>query len=279
MSELRCPQVDNNVKFRSLYLGLRLFCFSSESANMASSSAADAAAYVAPAPAGLNPALIGLAGRSAVREVALAAGAGSRTGDCDGAAATFGLADIAAALKVPTSAVSPTTILARLAALEAETGEEVEVAADALPRRDELAHSTNALASADASTGVAPADTGPLGGARVDSGAKGAAGDREERLMPGAGAAIAVSAGEDAEDEHAYRGPALGSRAKKEWPELVGLDVDAAASVVEAERPDMLMVQPTREGAIVAIDVVAARRVRLWYDPASRLVTRVPVIG
>jgi len=246
---------------------------------MASSSAADAAASTAPTPPGLNPALIGFAGRSAVREVALAAGAGSGTGVRDDAPATFGLADIAAALKVPASAVSPTTILARLAALEAETGEEIEVAADALPRSDELAHSTGALASAEASTGAARADTRPLAGASVDSGVEGAAGDREERLISETGAAIADSAGEEAEDEHAYRGPALGSRAKKEWPELVGLDVDAAASVVEAERPDMLMVQPTREGAIVAIDVVAARRVRLWYDPASRLVTRVPVIG
>ena len=40
----------------------------------------------------------------------------------------------------------------------------------------------------------------------------------------------------------------------------------------------MLLVLPTPEGAIVA-DAVASRRVRLWFDPATRRVTRTPTIG
>ena len=73
--------------------------------------------------------------------------------------------------------------------------------------------------------------------------------------------------------------PPLGSRAKTTWPELLGVDVDIASATVNAERPDMLLVSPTPEGSIVATDSVAARRVRLWYKPTDRIVSRVPVIG
>ena len=62
------------------------------------------------------------------------------------------------------------------------------------------------------------------------------------------------------------------------WPHLVGTDVDAAIAVIEAARPDLVLVTATKEGNIVSADF-AVRRVRVWYDPATRLVTRSPRVG
>jgi hypothetical protein len=72
----------------------------------------------------------------------------------------------------------------------------------------------------------------------------------------GAGAASAAApapeladagAATGADDDRPYVGPAIGSVAKKAWPECVGMGVDDAVAVIEADRPDMLLVQPTRE--------------------------------
>jgi hypothetical protein len=41
----------------------------------------------------------------------------------------------------------------------------------------------------------------------------------------------------------------------------------------------MLLVTPTPEGAIVATDAVAARRVRLWFHVADRTISRAPEVG
>ena len=66
----------------------------------------------------------------------------------------------------------------------------------------------------------------------------------------------------DGAPEDIYSGPPIGSVAKDEWPELVGLDVDDAVARIEGERPDLLMVRPTKEGSIVSMDF-AVRRVRV----------------
>ena len=71
----------------------------------------------------------------------------------------------------------------------------------------------------------------------------------------------------------------IGDIAKTAWPELLGTDVDLAVETIERERPDMLIVKATPEGSIVTTDVMACRRVRVWYDPSVRLVSRVPLIG
>lgn len=69
----------------------------------------------------------------------------------------------------------------------------------------------------------------------------------------------------------------IGAVAKTEWPALLGADVDAAIAEIERDRPDMLIVKATPEGATVSKDM-ACRRVRVWHGP-DRRVTRVPCIG
>lgn len=96
------------------------------------------------------------------------------------------------------------------------------------------------------------------------------------------GRATAEHAGRDDEadedEDRVYRGPPIGSKAMKTWPDLLGKAVDDAVAKIEEDRPDVLMVVPCKEGQIVA-DTVASRRVRVWFDPATNLVTRVPTIG
>jgi len=75
-----------------------------------------------------------------------------------------------------------------------------------------------------------------------------------------------------------YAEPAVGSVAKVEWPELVGADVDAAVAAIERERPDLLLVRPTAHDSIVSMDY-AVRRVRVFFDPATRRVVRPPHVG
>lgn len=57
-----------------------------------------------------------------------------------------------------------------------------------------------------------------------------------------------------------YVGPEIGSVAKVEWPELVGRAVEDAVAAIEAERPDLLMVRPTKE----------VRRRRSWRAGSGR---------
>lgn len=72
--------------------------------------------------------------------------------------------------------------------------------------------------------------------------------------------------------------PVVGSVAKVEWPELVGADADAAVAAIELERPDMLLVRATPHDSIVSMDY-AVRRVRVFFDPATRRVVRAPRVG
>jgi hypothetical protein len=58
------------------------------------------------------------------------------------------------------------------------------------------------------------------------------------------------ASGDGGAPEEGYTGPPIGSVAKAEWPELLGADVDAAVAAIEAERPDLLLVQPTREASV-----------------------------
>ncbi len=80
------------------------------------------------------------------------------------------------------------------------------------------------------------------------------------------------------EDSIMHAEPAVGSVAKVEWPELVGADVDAAVAAVERERPDLLLVRATPHDSIVSMDY-AVRRVRVYFDPATRRVVRAPRVG
>lgn len=93
-----------------------------------------------------------------------------------------------------------------------------------------------------------------------------------------AAAAAADAAAASAREEEAARAFAeLGSVQKCAWPELLGADVDAAVAEVERERPDLLVVRATPEGAIVSADW-AVRRVRVYHD-ANRRVSRTPQVG
>ena len=79
-------------------------------------------------------------------------------------------------------------------------------------------------------------------------------------------------------DENIVAIPALGGVEKVEWPELVGIDVQAAVRVIEAERPDLIVVNPVRDGSIVSMDF-AVRRVRVFYSVETGKVVRTPRIG
>ena len=89
---------------------------------------------------------------------------------------------------------------------------------------------------------------------------------------------------------------------KHAWPELIGAGVASAVSTIEEERPDLLIVQAVKEvrsrqlhnaiegptnvrphptplqGSFVSADF-AIRRVRVWYDPVTQRVTRLPAVG
>lgn len=54
-----------------------------------------------------------------------------------------------------------------------------------------------------------------------------------------------------------YTGPAIGSVAKVEWPELVNVNVDDAVVAIEQERPDLLMVNPTKEVRVHHLNTVS----------------------
>lgn len=146
-------------------------------------------------------------------------------------------------------------------------------AADALPPSAGGAGDTTAAAPAAApATGIegvvpAAATAATAGAGAVSAGACGGGKSDDDDDGPVAWAGATLG------------GVVIGAVAKRSWPEAIGMDVDAAVALIEAERPDLLLVQPTREGAIVALDVVAARRVRVWYDVGSRRVTREPTIG
>ncbi|MFJ4190513.1 serine protease inhibitor [Kitasatospora sp. NPDC089509] len=64
---------------------------------------------------------------------------------------------------------------------------------------------------------------------------------------------------------------------QRSWPHLVGIDVDEAKAVIEAEAPD-LHVGPVPLGHDVTCDV-RVDRVWLWHDPDTRLVIRIPRVG
>ena len=61
------------------------------------------------------------------------------------------------------------------------------------------------------------------------------------------------------------------------WPELVGLDVDEAARIIRADRPD-LRVELCGDGAAITA-VMDGGRVAVWYDSTTRLVRTEPRIG
>lgn len=245
---------------------------------------------------GAQPAVLAFAGRTAVAAAAAAveaedkaavvaaAEAACRSGGGDAVAADPSGFDIAGLLGLPAGSTSRAAIISRLEELPPPSSDGAEL-------DDEISH---VLAVGD-DGGIAP----HTAAARVETaaavgGAGAGAASRKERAPVGGAASSAAAeaspaAGGEGGDVDAaagdgsaaagYVGPAIGSRAKTAWPELLGADVDAAVAAVEAERPDMLMVTPTPEGRVVATDVMAARRVRVWFDPATRTVSRVPAIG
>ncbi|GHP05205.1 hypothetical protein PPROV_000395700 [Pycnococcus provasolii] len=64
---------------------------------------------------------------------------------------------------------------------------------------------------------------------------------------------------------------------KREWPELLGIDVETAVSAIRTERPD-LNVQVLDQDAMYTQDYVT-ERVRIFEDAESRTVARVPRVG
>ncbi|MBV6695608.1 serine protease inhibitor [Kitasatospora aureofaciens] len=63
----------------------------------------------------------------------------------------------------------------------------------------------------------------------------------------------------------------------RSWPHLVGVDVDEARAVIEAEDPD-LHVGPVPTDHDVTCDFWPDR-VWLWFDPDTRLVSQTPRVG
>ena len=64
---------------------------------------------------------------------------------------------------------------------------------------------------------------------------------------------------------------------RTEWPELVGVDVDEAVQSLREAAP-ALNVWPVASGSGVTADR-RTDRVRLWFEEATRTVSRVPRIG
>lgn len=66
-----------------------------------------------------------------------------------------------------------------------------------------------------------------------------------------------------------------------EWPELVGLDVDVAQACLESATklniPQLQFFQ-VQMGSMVTMDY-RMDRVRIYYDPVSRLVAKTPRVG
>ena len=57
---------------------------------------------------------------------------------------------------------------------------------------------------------------------------------------------------------------------KGTWPELVGMDVDEAARIIRAERPDH-RVELCGDGTVISA-VVDGGRIAVFYDTATRTV-------
>ena len=72
--------------------------------------------------------------------------------------------------------------------------------------------------------------------------------------------------------------PDIGGIEKVEWPELVGVDFHEAVEVIERERPDLVVVNPVKDGSIISMDY-AVRRVRVFYNAESGKVVRAPRVG
>jgi Potato inhibitor I family len=72
--------------------------------------------------------------------------------------------------------------------------------------------------------------------------------------------------------------PEIGGIEKVSWPELVGEDVHDAVKRIETERPDLIMVNPVKDGSIVSMDY-AIRRVRVFYSGETGKVVRPPRVG
>ena len=66
-------------------------------------------------------------------------------------------------------------------------------------------------------------------------------------------------------------------RRKFSWPELVGTDVDVAARIIRAERPDH-RVELCGDGTVITA-VVDGGRIAVFYDSATRMVRHAPHIG
>ena len=63
---------------------------------------------------------------------------------------------------------------------------------------------------------------------------------------------------------------------KVEWPELVGMDANAAQATLEKETSKSVFLVPV--GNMVTMDY-RPDRVRIFYDAASNKVAKVPKIG
>ena len=66
-------------------------------------------------------------------------------------------------------------------------------------------------------------------------------------------------------------------RRKFSWPELVGTDMDEAARIIRAERPDC-RVQLCGTGTVITA-VVDGSRIAVFYDTATGIVRHAPHIG
>ena len=74
-------------------------------------------------------------------------------------------------------------------------------------------------------------------------------------------------------------GAAGGGGPRRQWPELVGTDGEAARRAVEESRPDLLgKVSLVRAGSVVTADHDPFR-VRVFVDPAEGRVVRPPRVG
>ena len=247
-----------------------------------------------------RPEVAALGGRVAAAAAAASAAAPGSAVDASSSsssASAFTPALIASALGLPASALEPAALSARLAACEAASS-----GAPAPASAADAAAASAAPAAPSAPAWWLRAESS----ARAGAAAGGSAGDN-------AGDALGLPLGSRAKtawpellgaDVDAVRaGAAFGARRSlrqtlhlrcfcfstcidKRPPGHTPRPLPAhlpsapqAAARVSAERPDMLLVTPTPEGAIVATDAVAARRVRLWFNAAGRTISRVPEVG
>lgn len=65
---------------------------------------------------------------------------------------------------------------------------------------------------------------------------------------------------------------------KHEWPELVGFDGNLACKIIEEENPEVYTAIVKERGMVVTMDYIC-KRVRVWVDNDTNLVTRIPTAG